>query len=149
MKLAPHILSRIEHDLQDARLAMARPNAIKVRKSINTDCPNCYITPRGSSSNPACTTCGGRGFITTYNEANIIGHVRWNSMQQTTIYAGGFYYQGDCRIMINPSDDILDIDDRIEVDGIQLVIRNKIKSGIGLDNSVALICERLKKDATA
>lgn len=97
-------------------------------------CPVCSIDPvADESTDPFCSTCSGIGYLVSYSGNTINAHITWAPSEMLAWTAGGQYFDGDCRIQIEYTNNnltVIDGVDHIIVDGKKCIVRKKMPRGV-------------------
>ncbi len=95
-----------------------------------------------------CPVCSGLYWIPIYSGYTISGHVTWGASDSMNWYTGGQVFEGDCRVQIEYTDDIITVinnTDYVMVDGKKMDIRKTILRGVKELNRILLdLIERKK-----
>jgi len=110
--------------------------------NITAACTVCSLDPvTNNSTNPFCTTCGGKYWIVTDDNKTVLAHVTNGRVDQIGWTSGGQFNEGDCRLSIEYSttnEDYVTRVRRILVDGKEYRVKNKEYRGVPQINRIIL-----------
>lgn len=100
----------------------------------STPCPACGVNPiTNTAINSFCTVCSGEGYIYTYQDYVLSGHVTWGNADIFNWYSAGQFFDGDARVQIEYTPlnvTIVDSSVWVEVDGKQMQVKKKVLRGV-------------------
>jgi hypothetical protein len=107
-----------------------------------TNCTVCSLDPvTGGSTDPFCTTCGGKYYIVTDANHIVLAHVTNGRVDQLGWASGGQFEEGDCRAQLDyttVNDGYVANARKIIVDGKEYRIKNKEYRGAPQINRIIL-----------
>lgn len=108
----------------------------------STACPVCSLDiVTNTSTDSFCETCEGLYWIPVASGTTISGHVTWGHSDNMQWESGGQWYEGDCRVQIEYTDDNLILSDtayEVTVDDKTMEIKKKILRGVPDLNRILL-----------
>jgi hypothetical protein len=120
--------------ITEIRDAIGRDITFMLREETACTASGCGLDPvTDTSINSFCTTCSGVGYVVTYSGWVENAHITWGSDQGLAWATGGQIFEGDCRIQVAYTQELvddLDYLDYIIVDGKEMTMRKKIYRGV-------------------
>jgi hypothetical protein len=109
---------------------------------VKEDCPACTLNPLTQKSlDPFCLVCSGEGYLTSYTETTISGHISHNPSEGLLWYGGGYIIDGDCRVQIEYTEENVEVINTckyVRVDGKNYRIAHQTKRGVQEINRILL-----------
>jgi len=140
----------LTHIIDDIRGLIGRPVDFYTSPTYS-GCGTCVLDPYSNTSTDSfCTTCAGIYWIPQYNVITVTGHITWGNADMLDWYSVGQQFNGDCRIQIKYTDannDMIEITEKIVVDGKSVEIKSKILRGVPSLNRILLDCIEKEKEA--
>lgn len=135
--------------IDDIRGAIGRPTTWYT-VATKTPCDVCGLDPiTDTSLDSFCPSCNGLGYLYTYSGTTITGHVTWAFSEQLGWTAGGWQYEGDCRVQIKHTPENVTIVENVEwvdVDGKDMQVTKKTLRGVPTINRILVdLIERNKE----
>ena len=105
-------------------------------------CSVCGLDPvTDTSTDPFCTTCGGKYWVPVYSGYTTSGHITWGKVDNLNWVTGGKFFTGDCRLQVKYSTEmitVLEDTEYVEVDGMKMRIDSKDYRGVPNINRIVL-----------
>ena len=136
--------------IDDIRGAIGRPVSFYSISNETVCSAGCILDPvTNTSTNSFCPVCSGNYYIYTYSGVTVSGHVFWNSSDLMNWPSAGFTFEGECRVQIKYTQELLSLVDNTEyviVDGKKMTIRNKAYRGVPNINRIILYLDQEERD---
>lgn len=133
-----------EEIIDEIRDAIGREVTFWVDRLDVCTASGCGIDPiTNTALNSFCAVCSGVGYVITLSGCTVMSHVTWKPDMIMNWHTGGQNFDGDCRIQIKLSDEILSVvnnTDFVQVDGRDLDIREITKRGVPELNRILIDC---------
>lgn len=124
------------------RSAIGRDVTFYVEERV--PCSACGIdTVTDTSVNPFCTVCNGIGYIITLSGADLLAHVTHGPLDKLGWEQGGQLLEGDVRLQVKYTTvnwNLVTSSKKVLVDGVNYIVRNKIKRGVPQLNRIIINC---------
>jgi len=102
----------------------------------------CGLDPvTNTSTNSFCTTCSGLYWIPNLSTYVVKAHVTWGNADQLNWVTGGQFFEGDCRIQVKYTPELLaeiERTDHVLVDNKKFEMQSKIYRGVPEINRVLI-----------
>ena len=123
------------------RNAIGRPVLLLVEQS-KTVCPTCGVNPvTDTGLDPFCPVCSGDGYLYTYQQVTVTGHITWQYNELPNWITGGQFFTGDCIVQIKFTPEILQMLEKVKyiyVDNKRMTLEKRILRGVPNLNRVIL-----------
>lgn len=134
--------SNTEDTIDAIREAIGRNVTFVTVSSIACTASGCGLDPvTNTSINSFCTTCSGLYWIPNLSTYIVKAHVTWGNADQMNWVTGGQFFEGDARVQVKYTDELLAELERTEyvvVDGKNFEVRSKIYRGVPELNRVLI-----------
>lgn len=108
----------------------------------SSPCPICTLDPvTNTSTNSFCLVCSGTYWIATLSGYVVSGHITWGQADMLQWNTGGQYYNGDVRVQVKYTPELVTILDETEyvlVDGKSMQINSRMYRGVPQINRILL-----------
>jgi len=113
-------------------------------------CPVCGVDPvSGGAIDPYCLTCSGLGYLYTYSGTTVSGHVTWGFSELLAWYTGGQQFDGDCRVQIEYTPEmvtVLDDTKWVIIDNKTMQVKKRIYRGVQPINRILIDLREIEKE---
>jgi hypothetical protein len=137
-----------ETTIDAIREAIGRNINLVTVSAIACTASGCGLDPvTNTSVNSFCVTCSGLYWIPNFTNYAVKAHITWGNAEELNWVTGGQIFEGDCRIQVKYTSEILAELERteyVEVDGKNFEIKSKIYRGVPELNRV--IIDLLEKE---
>lgn len=134
--------SNTEDTIDAIRDAIGRNVTFVTVSSIACTASGCSLDPvTNTGTNSFCTTCSGLYWIPSFSNYTVKAHVTWGNADQLNWVTGGQLFEGDCRIQLKYTQELLteiERTDYILVDNKRFEVKSKIYRGVPEINRVIL-----------
>ena len=131
-----------EDTIDAMRIAIGRDISFVTVSSIGCTASGCGLDPvTNTAINSFCVTCSGLYWIPTFSNYTVNAHITWGNADVLNWVTGGQLIDGDCRVQVKYTSEILAELERTEsvtVDGKSFEIKSKIYRGVPELNRVLI-----------
>lgn len=134
--------SDTEDTIDAIRNAIGRDVTFVTVSSIACTASGCSLDPTtNTSTNSFCTVCSGLYWIPNLSTYEVKAHITWGNADQLNWVTGGQFFEGDCRIQVKYTPELLaeiERTDHILVDEKKFEMKSKIYRGVPEINRVLI-----------